>query len=58
MHHYIGKALRIDHACKPKLYTQIYESAEITSASYILDLALVRNHRGRRRWGGVSVCSS
>jgi len=20
--------------------------------------ALVRNHRGRRRWGGVSVCSS
>jgi len=38
MHHYIGKALRIDHACKPKLYTQIYESAEITSASYILDL--------------------
>lgn len=36
---YVGKALRIDPGTKPKLYGQIYESAEIASASYLLDLA-------------------
>ncbi len=34
----ISDALHIDPATKPRLYRQIYESAEITSLSYILEL--------------------
>ena len=35
---YLSNALRIDPASKPKLCRQIYESAEIGEASYLLDL--------------------
>lgn len=35
---YFSEALRIDPASKPKLYGQIYESAEFARASYILEL--------------------
>lgn len=35
---YLSIALRIDPQSKPRLYGQIYESAEIASANYILDL--------------------
>ncbi len=35
---YISTALRIDPGSKPRLYDQIYESADITSPSYVLDL--------------------
>jgi len=34
----ISKALRLDPSTKPQLYAQIYESAEIASAGYLLDL--------------------
>jgi len=36
--YYLSKALNIDPASKPKLYGQIYNSAEILSASYASDL--------------------
>ncbi|MEO8026017.1 MAG: DUF389 domain-containing protein [Bryobacteraceae bacterium] len=36
--HYLARALKIDRASQPKLYGQIYESAEIASAGYLLDL--------------------
>lgn len=35
---YLSRALRIDPKGKPKLYAQIYESAGIGSARYLLDL--------------------
>ena len=35
---YFSEALRIDPASKPKLYGQIYEAAEFTQESYILEL--------------------
>lgn len=35
---YCSEALRIDPASKPQLYGQIYESAEFTRESYILEL--------------------
>ncbi len=38
MRTYFTTALKIDPSCKPSLYAQIYESAEIGSASYLLDL--------------------
>lgn len=35
---YCNHLLRIDASTKPRLYNQIYDSAEIVSASYLLDL--------------------
>lgn len=35
----LSKALRIEPASKPKLYRQIFDSAEIGSASYLLEIA-------------------
>lgn len=37
-HDYIIRILRIDTGTRPALYRQIYQSAEIASANYILDL--------------------
>lgn len=37
-HDYIIRILRIDTGTRPALYRQIYQSAEIVSANYILDL--------------------
>jgi len=33
-----SKALRLDPATKPYLYSQIYESTEIASAGYLVDI--------------------
>ncbi len=38
LRNYFSDALHIDPATKPRLYIQIYKSAEIASASYIMDL--------------------